>query len=839
MSTVDVSGAASLPCSDCLIGWIVGVLLVPALGGCAESNLPSQNKLPGRVEQVAQYDSFRPEDLDGDGQDEHIQINSFLPRLERGSVVLLSSERVAIEQVNLPGRIGGYRTGDLENDGKKELFLPYQSGDSLFVSIVGAEGNRKGHFLVTTVAPRNVPEGQVGWQPKIVDMFSEDVTGNGSPEIVTVASVHPPPEPRGVWVHTLEGEEVGRLNVGALLEDAYRRDFTGDGISEVLTASQATNNGGDEGGLDDRHAYLALFEVQETPQLLWKQRIGELWTNAHLRRAELGGPPQRLDVVGYRETTEARGTRNGKIWLFQADADQPIAYSHTLDRPIQHLVPADLNQDGIDEILVLTAEGTVLVLDHRLRIQEHRALDFPLTELRVLPDVSGDGVPELLTRAEGKTLFLGPDLQMQAVSNRQGSWHLMKQGAGRPSLLVHRGDSEAQVFRWASNRWYWAYRYGPWTGVLFGLIAVGGGTLWGWRHLRRHRRLRGLKEWLWSQPEEGFLLYRPREGIIDQNPATADLLSRAGGRSEREDRTDEVPSELVRWLEEVCRGGYQPRERELVVGEERFAVRADPLPDGTRGTCWLVRLSSMRHDDDYRTWGLMAQRVAHDLKNPLTSILLTVQRMQMAYHEEEQQDGALTETLDDYTERIEERIGTLRRMTTNVLKFVGQEDLHRTPTDLGRFLSETAETIGQSIPPDIELCRELDEDLPPVHVDQDQLRSVLENLISNAIEAMHEGGRLTLSTRLARNLSFGEDTARDYVVVEVLDTGTGMTPTERRRLFEPGFSTRDGTGLGMAIVRKIIDDHGGHIEVESEPETGTCVTLYLPAKTAEAGVRGE
>lgn len=117
-------------------------------------------------------------------------------------------------------------------------------------------------------------------------------------------------------------------------------------------------------------------------------------------------------------------------------------------------------------------------------------------------------------------------------------------------------------------------------------------------------------------------------------------------------------------------------------------------------------------------------------------------------------------------------------------------------------------------------------------VDREQMQSVLENLVSNAVNTMPEGGRLTLSTHLVRDLPLpGSTEPRDFVVLEVLDTGTGMPETVRERLFEPGFSTsQNGTGLGLAIVRKIVTDDGGHIEVESEPGTGSAFSLFLPAR---------
>jgi signal transduction histidine kinase len=111
------------------------------------------------------------------------------------------------------------------------------------------------------------------------------------------------------------------------------------------------------------------------------------------------------------------------------------------------------------------------------------------------------------------------------------------------------------------------------------------------------------------------------------------------------------------------------------------------------------------------------------------------------------------------------------------------------------------------------------------------MRSVLENLVSNAVNAMPEGGNITLSTQFLRGLNFpgNGQTARDYVSIEVLDTGIGISAADREHLFDFGFTTMaTGNGLGLVYVKKTVDDHNGYIDVESEPGAGTAFCIYLP-----------
>ena len=122
----------------------------------------------------------------------------------------------------------------------------------------------------------------------------------------------------------------------------------------------------------------------------------------------------------------------------------------------------------------------------------------------------------------------------------------------------------------------------------------------------------------------------------------------------------------------------------------------------------------------------------------------------------------------------------------------------------------------------IQLIRKFNTSVPPVVMDSTQMKQVFVNLMKNAVESMLYGGTLTLET-----------TAEDeYVIVNVIDTGKGMSAETIQRVFEPFFTTKaDGTGIGLAVSKKIVDEHGGSLIVKSSGQRGTTFSVYLPIKT--------
>lgn len=158
--------------------------------------------------------------------------------------------------------------------------------------------------------------------------------------------------------------------------------------------------------------------------------------------------------------------------------------------------------------------------------------------------------------------------------------------------------------------------------------------------------------------------------------------------------------------------------------------------------------------------------------------------------------------------------------------------------DLHHWFKKIVLFIREILPDNIQISYSFSEEIPRLELDPYRLQQAILNLCINAIQAMKEGGVLTLHTLLVKNC-YGEDPSSDWLKIRIEDTGRGMTPEQSARLFKENFSSKkEGHGLGQRIVKKFIDEMSGRIEVESSPEKGTIIDLFLPCKELLASAPG-
>ena len=224
--------------------------------------------------------------------------------------------------------------------------------------------------------------------------------------------------------------------------------------------------------------------------------------------------------------------------------------------------------------------------------------------------------------------------------------------------------------------------------------------------------------------------------------------------------------------------------------------------------------------------GTLAGGIAHDLNNILGPILMSVQMLQMRPQDE--RSRKLLRTMERSTQRGAD-------LVRQVLSFARGVKGERVAMPLKPLISELAKILKDTLPRSIQIRLAVANDLWTVEGDVTQLHQVLMNLCLNARDAMTEGGTLTVS---ASNIAVEEAYARlhvgaragRYVLLEVADTGAGMSPEVQDKIFEPFFTTKEkGTGLGLSTALGIITGHGGFINVYSEEGRGTCFKIYLPA----------
>jgi len=221
--------------------------------------------------------------------------------------------------------------------------------------------------------------------------------------------------------------------------------------------------------------------------------------------------------------------------------------------------------------------------------------------------------------------------------------------------------------------------------------------------------------------------------------------------------------------------------------------------------------------------GMLAAGVAHEINNPMAIIRGNTELLQMAIAE----DDPSREEVDT----IAQQVGRVERIVGSLLKFARQQQKELGTVVVNSLLDEILKQVGHQVPlAGIEIRRDYAADLPPLQGDSDQLRQVFTNLILNAIQAMTQGGTLTVAT--------SRDSDAGTCTIAVGDTGVGIPPENLKNIFSPFFTTRnDGTGLGLAVSYGIVRDHGGNIQVESTAGAGSTFRVVLPLRQGETGTR--
>jgi PAS domain S-box-containing protein len=281
---------------------------------------------------------------------------------------------------------------------------------------------------------------------------------------------------------------------------------------------------------------------------------------------------------------------------------------------------------------------------------------------------------------------------------------------------------------------------------------------------------------------------------------------------------------------------YQASDESVKIG---YAVMQPQTHNGTvtGATCLVVDMTLQRRLEQelqrsqrLELMGRLASGTIHDFNNLLTAMMgmaaLAQTRLPAAH------------PAHDELERILDSGEQAAHLAGQLLAFGKQQRIEPRPVDLNQVVAHTLRILHSSVPPNILIESHLSPVPVVVRGDETQLKQVLMNLVLNARDAMPQGGTLTIETGIMSPDAAAPAATRAHMSVR--DTGQGMTDAVRKRIFEPFFSTKErGSGLGLAVVQQIVHSHGGHIDVASQQQQGTCFDVRLPLPPDERVARPE
>jgi two-component system, NtrC family, nitrogen regulation sensor histidine kinase NtrY len=271
-------------------------------------------------------------------------------------------------------------------------------------------------------------------------------------------------------------------------------------------------------------------------------------------------------------------------------------------------------------------------------------------------------------------------------------------------------------------------------------------------------------------------------------------------------------------LQELTSGRSRTREVALILGGElRYLELSAARLSGGGDSGWVLAIedsTQLVQAQKLAAWNEAARRIAHEIKNPLTPIQLSAERIAKKFRSNDPDTSA---AIEQGTQTIVDEVGHLKRMVDEFARFARMPAIHLRHAQLAAILDQ-AVALYRDVKPGVSIAVDVDPEIELL-MDREQIRRAIGNLLKNAVEATDEG-EIRVTARRAPH----------RVIIEVSDPGRGVPDEDKDKLFLPYFSTKGrGTGLGLAIVHRIVRDHDGQIHVHDNQPQGTRFEIELPA----------
>ncbi len=789
-------------------------------------------------------ETFIPVDLEDDGKDEIIMVSRSLNMPYFLSRKSIEDNRVAFQN-NYYGQIVSDPTFfDIDGDGNKEIIFSEMKHDTTYIHVLNNEGDLVLSFVGAIKPKKNTED----WDCVIDGGTLMDVNDDGWLDLLLIVHTGYAYQPRGLFAYDVHDKQyIWKYKTGFHVLTPKLIDINNDGQSDILLGSSSPDNG--EGrlvnGTDDRHTYLTVLDL--SGNFLNDQIIGQEFGQSKVFIHDLNGDSKPELIVNFQSHRDPKEMSFVTLWNpMTGNLSPKIKMEKDLSEDIVFL---DADRNGKDDFLIGWSDGMIEIRDYNFEIIISRKYPGFVPTTFGISDLNNDGEEEIVVsgsfKGYPKTIIINRKLKLlvypEANLGISAQNCFFNAGFGMDKLLLTKIGSKTILMKMEKQvpilpliSWNWLS-----CGIILGMLVTGIGlSLFITKRYRRINRM--TLNSLINTLQEGLIILNSQGCIVALNQMMEELF-----KMNREDIiglpykkvfSDSIFDELVRVIDNSYHHKYVHLEQEITIFQKdktcNLLISIGAYPLGRRKE--YGKLITMRNITEIVqskravAWASLAQKLAHEIKTPLSTIMLTAQRLQMEYEgkpEEAQKTGR-------YLSNIVEQVHRLRKMTDALMKFAKIETPKFEPVNINAVISDCLDENRIKIGSGIHVEKSLTKDASIIKADRQQLHVAFQNIIDNGITAMQGKGIFTVKTTLVQSLQ-GDSSmvSQDAILIEIADTGKGILPIHLNQLFQPFFSKfPDGTGLGLVIVKKIIDDHQGNIQIESQEGIGTTVFITLPIK---------
>ena len=768
-------------------------------------------------------------DFDQDGYSEAIEVKND-PALPSHHLIFYDYREGhrpgdIIDQFDFSEPVHAYRLffHDFSGDGYDEAVVFSQAEDSLFLSVIDVR--RRAWMLRRHPLLQRDHTGHFHrWDTGAVFCRFLDVNRDGHPEIVFTLHSGKSLQPRGVYIFDVYGKAfLAGKTMNAGIMDLLLYDLSGDGQEEIIVVGRATGNI-PEGPYSDYSNWLFVFDQNLEP-LFRPRNFAEYPGNMIVRPVQVEGRPHLLIATSY------QGTRPLSNELHLMNSEGLLVKSKKLPYKGAGTLHVDSDRDPLRFFLKFNP-GPLHAYDiHFNRIAEG---NFALNaNIWALIDLDHDGQKEIILHMSNTLQVVSQDLRLLASYRDEddkitGVFSFRRNGKQKPVDIAFHTPNYYQLLAFEKNM---TYRLLP---LIFAASALGiflvqilFFRIFRYVYIYVSYFLFSLKK-----SSNGLLILNHNGKITYVNSAVQKLLNLpqqlAAGMYYRD--AFAARAEIVQGVSESIDSAL-PLTNELTItqkdhqfkGEVTVTPFVSPIGPVFAYLVEIRDYTAPLMSDRLKSWTSSVQKMAHEIKQPLSSISLNLKALQRRL--ENVPLGQSAEIKEDI-QVMKSELDRVRLLTNSFLKFVNLDHPNRQQVEMGAFLRESLKRYDPYAGRDFRISLEIDDHLPGIAIDARQMEMAIHTLVENAIDALKGRGLIQITVMLAQYL---DRSFADYIQIEIADNGPGIPSDIKDKIFEPFFTTKEtGTGMGLAIARKIIEDHRGFIEINGEGKLGTTVRLAIP-----------